>query len=444
MSLRLRAVLIAGLALVLLWAIAAAVMIRGVQANLDQMLDERLAMSARMVSGLLQRAAIAPEAAPQHWADIIRVSGANGIACEVRSMQGTVLARTESGPYSTMDSPALGFSTRDVDGEPWRIHILDDANGYRIMTADRVARRHGLAREMLRAAGVPFLVAVSGGLLALWIGIDRGLAPLAALRRRLADRRDDDTRPIADTGAPSELKPLLAAFNGVLSRLSSTLAGQRAFTDAAAHELRTPLTAIDTHLQVAQLATGEQARTALAQAGRGVQRMRHTLEQMMVLARSEAPPDADDICNSAARLVEDVLGRLDPAARSRIQWQPGTVDCAPAMPRSLLETALRNLVDNALRYAPAPSPITVSLQCEPSWRRLTLAVADRGPGLVPAQRAHVGQRFWRGDRARHGDGAGLGLSIVHAIATRFDGSLRLEARDGGGLVAILDLPIAGA
>ena len=106
MSLRLRAVLIASLSLILLWVVAAALMMRGVHSNLDRTLDGRLAMSARMVSGLLERAALAPNAAPSGFTEAVRVSGKEGIACEIRSLQGEVLARTTTGPHSSPYRPA--------------------------------------------------------------------------------------------------------------------------------------------------------------------------------------------------------------------------------------------------------------------------------------------------------------------------------------------------
>ncbi|MBI6642820.1 sensor histidine kinase N-terminal domain-containing protein, partial [Pseudomonas synxantha] len=184
MSLRLRAVLIASLSLILLWVVAAALMMRGVHSNLDRTLDGRLAMSARMVSGLLERAALAPNAAPSGFTEAVRVSGKEGIACEIRSLQGEVLARTTTGPHSEFESLPAGFSTREVLGHQWRVYVLR-ANGYQITTADRVDQRDTLINDLLYAAGVPFLIAFLGGLVALWIGIGRGLAPLKALSQQL-------------------------------------------------------------------------------------------------------------------------------------------------------------------------------------------------------------------------------------------------------------------
>lgn len=441
MSLRLRAVLIAGLSLVLLWGAAAAWMMRGVQDKLDRTLDGRLAMSARMVSGLLERSVLAPGAPAAALQDAIRIDGSEGIACEIRTLRGEVLARSTSGPDSLFALATPGYSTREVQGMQWRVYVLQ-ARGYQITTADRVDQRHVLTREFLYAAGVPFLIALLGGLAALWLGIGRGLAPLDALRRQLGARHADDSQPIDIARPPQELRPVLDAMNGLLARLAQALASQRAFTDAAAHELRTPLTVIDTHLQVLRISEGPQALASLASAEEGVSRLRRTLEQMMALARTEAPASHGDACTSVHDTVRSLLARMDAQAGQRLQLQLHGDDAATPLPRSLLESAARNLVDNALRYSPQASRVEVSLQCLPHGRQCLLSVADRGPGLSAQQASQIGQRFWRGDQGRHRrNGSGLGISIVRAIAQRFRGRLECRPREGGGMVAELRFPL---
>jgi len=306
MSLRLRAVLIAGISLLVLWGAAAGWMMRGVHSNLDRTLDGRLAMSARMVSGLLERAVLAPNSAAADFTEAVRVIGKEDIACEIRSLQGEILARTTTGPHSEFESLPAGLSTRNVLGHQWRVYVLR-ANGYQITTADRMDQRDMLVNELLSVTGVPFLIAFLGGLAALWIGIGRGLSPLKALSQQLRDKHADDTSPIAVNHSPSELRPVLDAMNGFLRCLARALSSQRAFTDAAAHELRTPLTVIDTHLQVAQISEGNEVASSLSSAEEGVKRLRRTLDEMMILARAEAPADEADGCTSVATSVRSVL-----------------------------------------------------------------------------------------------------------------------------------------
>lgn len=441
MSLRLRAVLIAGISLMVLWGAAAAWMMQGMRANLDQTLDGRLAMSARMVAGLLEGAALDPNSSPANITEAVRISGKEGIACEIRALRGEVLASTGSAPSSDFATLPVGYSTREVQGQQWRIYILHDG-GYQISTADRIDERNILIDELLRAAGVPFLIAFLGGLAALWIGIGRGLTPLKTLREQLRAKETDDTTPIAVDNSPTELRPVVDAMNGLLGRLAQALSSQRAFTDAAAHELRTPLTVIDTHLQVVRLSDGEEAQVSLSGAEEGVRRLRRTLDQMMTLARTEAAIDKGDGCTSVLDVVESVFSQVSENEQSRLTLTIEGTDAGTPVPRSMLETAVRNLVDNAIRYSPDNTAIEVSVAFNREARHCALGVADRGPGLSPEQASQIGRRFWRGDQGRqYKDGAGLGISIVRAIAERFGGALHLEPRADGGLIAGLTIPL---
>lgn len=444
MSLRLRAVLITGFSLVVLWSVAAAWMMQGVHANLERTLDGRLAMSARMVSGLLESAALAPNASPADFSEAVRISGDEGIACEIRALRGGVLARTGSTPSSNFDNLPTGYSTREIQGSQWRIYVLRD-NGYQVTTTDRIDERNILINELLRAAGVPFFVAFFGGLGALWIGIGRGLAPLEALRKQLGSKKTDDTTPIAVDHSPTELRPVLDAMNGLLGRLAQALANQRAFTDAAAHELRTPLTVIDTHLQLVRLSEGEDAQASLSSAEKGVHRLRRTLEQMMALAHTEAATHQGDSCPSILAAVNGVLDQVDAEERSRLTLTVNGEDAGTPIPKSMLETAIRNLVENAIRYSPKGTAIEVGAAFNHSTQHCLLSVADQGPGLSPEQASQIGRRFWRGDQGRQSkDGAGLGISIVRAIAERFGGTLTLTPRKRGGLTAEILVPLTSA
>ena len=439
MSLRLRAVLIAALAFAALWALAAGWMLRGMQERLDHTLDQRLVMSARMVSGLLERSTLVTSDAAA-LASAVTVGGGQGIACQIRTLRGEIVASTSGVPGMAMEAPVPGFADRRIGDATWRTYTLRFGD-YHITTADAAGERDQLVRDILLAAGVPFLVALLGGVLALWIGVARGLAPLESLSRTLAARDLESTEPVHDARAPAELRPLLAAFNGVLGRLTESLRQQRAFTDAAAHELRSPLTAVDTHLQVAAMSQGQDAQEAVQHAGEGVRRLRRTLDQLMSLARAEAPGAAEAARSSVREAVADIITRLAPEERHRVTVLPPDGDAVVAMPAGMLATTLRNLLENALRYSGADAPVEVRLAPAAPGGRVLVEVADRGPGMAAEDRNRAGQRFWRGDLGRDGqEGSGLGLSIVRAILSRHGGRLALRDREGGGLVAVVDLP----
>src|SRR5690606_41326134 len=132
-------------------------------------------------------------------------------------------------------------------------------------------------------------VGASGGLLALWFGTGRALAPLDGLQRRLTQRHPDATDPVDGGELPGELRPLIRALNDLLERMRQAIQRERGFTNDAAHELRTPLTVIDTHLQVARLHAGPEAMPGLDDAATGVARMRGRLQQLRRRARHEGP-----------------------------------------------------------------------------------------------------------------------------------------------------------
>lgn len=438
MSLRLRLVLTIGVALAVLWSVAALWMLRDLDRNLQHTLDERLAMSARMVSGLLAQSRIGTDRSPAIVArDAVTVPGSRGIACQIRSLRGEVVAMTQGAPDALMAPNLSGYRTQTLDGARWRSYTLQ-AGGYSITTADSLDERAGLSRRIALAAGLPFLIAAMGGLLALWIGAGRGLAPLDGLRRTLTERQPDTIEPLDAQSLPTELRPLIESLNHLLDRIAQAVMRERNFTNDAAHELRTPLTAIDTHLQVARLTTGEHAQQALADAGEGVRRMRATLDQLLILARVEGrlPFDEGEVI-SAAEVVDRVIAASAPEAATRIVRSGDGGAAALAVPPALAVAALRNLTDNALRYSPSVSKVDVVTESD--GETIRFRIIDRGFGFGHGEHEQAKQRFWRG-RGSTGSGSGLGLAIVEAIAIRYGGHIRLGSSEQGGALVELELP----
>jgi len=473
MTLRLRLVAIIGLSLTLLWSVVAMWMFMDVRQQLRNALDERLAASARMVAGLVAR--LPPErlqvSGPASPLDVI---ARDGLACEVSLVRGEVaiqpLARTATSPG--LEGAALGYSTRTFGGRPWRTYVLQEGE-VRIATADRMDARDGLLREIALTAAVPFGVAMAGSLMLLWIGVGRGLQPIERVRAALLNRRADADAPLPDIEAPPELQPLIDTVGHLLLRVQAAIQRERRFTDDAAHELRTPLTAIKTHLQVLRLACADRALSgtageALMNAQRGVVRLHRTLEQLLLLARLEgaANPEAPvqvDALRAARQAIDDASAgplhggavitlhggavntlRGGAVSGPRVELQVSASTARLAVPETLLVSALRNLLDNALRHSPQPG--SVVLRIERLAGQVVFCVLDEGPGMTPAEMAQAAQRFWRrSGGGAHNDsssdsGSGLGLSIVDAIARRHGGELQLSRRPGGGMQAQLRLP----
>lgn len=315
MSLRLRLTLILGSAFILLWSLAAAWMLCDLRGQMMRSFDQRLAASARMVAGLLQQL---PQPQPADG-QTTRLSAEqlgipNGMACQVSSLRGEVLAQSHATPERALDSTASGFRDQEINGVLWRSFTVQ-AGDLRVSTADRLEERDVLQRSVVVAAAVPVTVALLGSLALLWLGAGQGLAPLKRIRDALTRRGADSLEPLELAALPSELKPLVETQNQLFQRIAQAIERERRLTGDAAHELRSPLTAIKTHLQVARMTEGAAAEQALAHAEEGADRLHRTLDQLLLLARVEGSLSFDDgvqcSAEDAARVAMHDAGHGD-------------------------------------------------------------------------------------------------------------------------------------
>ncbi|MBD8475195.1 sensor histidine kinase N-terminal domain-containing protein [Pseudomonas sp. CFBP 8770] len=438
MSLRLRLSLILGAAFVLIWALAATWMFRDLRSQMMFSLDQRLVASARMVAGMVDRLP-QPLATPGEGARFSadQWSIPDGIACQISSLRGEILARSHSNADQVLDDERTGFHDQEIDGEHWRSFTLarDDV---RITTADRELEREALNRSVMLAASAPVLMALLGSIAMLWLGIGKGLAPLNRMCEALRKRDVDALDPLVLKSLPSELRPLLDTQNQLFLRIGRTLERERRLTGDAAHELRSPLTAIKTHLQVARMTAGLAHEQALAHAEEGADRLQRTLEQLLLLARVEGSLSFDDGAPcSAEHVARLAIGDASQEDRWRVELHmpPQLPSIALGMPSTLAVQALRNLIDNALRHSPERAPVWLTLATEPGW--VCFTVRDFGPGIGAEDLQHLTQRFWR---SRASAGCGLGLAIVQAIAQRCGCTLDFDSGEDG-LRASFRIPV---
>ncbi len=442
MSLRTRLLLTLGLTLALLWGSAAAWLLRDLHDQFVATLDQRLAQSARMVSGLMSQ--LPEEAWLQADQRALSIPPIEGLACQVHSPRGEILARTHTDLENILRAGERGHSYREADGVTWRVFVYE-RDGLTITTADRMDERNLLLRDVIKVAVVPFLVALLGSLVALWFGVVRGLAPLNRLRESLSQRHPDAMEPVSLTGVPTEIRPLIDSLNALLGRVHGAFVREQRFTNDAAHEMRTPLTATRTHLQVAQRVEGESARVAMAHAEEGVVRLSRTLDQLLLLARVEGRLGFDD--GEPSRIEEVIslaLWDTDPEGNAKIDAPANWPEWELAVPRELAITALRNLIENGLRHGVSERPLILDTDTDTESAggqqpaSITFRIRDHGPGVDAESLGKLTGRFWRTSKQC---GSGLGLAIVGAIAERFGGSLRFACPDGGGLEARLTLPV---
>jgi two-component system sensor histidine kinase QseC len=432
MTLRQRLLWIIGLSLTLLWTAASAWMLLDVRQEFRIALDERLGASARMVAGLMAQLPQAGNSSAPVPPSIFDASGREGVACEISLLRGDIVARTHNSPQQLSFVPA-GYATRTIDGVRWRSFTLQQ-DGIRVTTADRMDRRELLLHDIVLAAAVPFLIAMTGSLVALWFGIRRGLAPLEWIRKALSERKPEALSPLSTMRIPAELSPLVSTINLLLEKIHHAIERERSFTGNAAHELRTPLTSVKTHIQVARRSEGADTATALANAEQGVLRLQRTLDQLLMLARVEGPFSfGAEYCMTALEVAQGAIREIPSEDRERIRLKDSS--SSTHMSGILAVTAVRNLLDNALRYSPPGSPVDLHIEANDGF--VSFCIADEGPGLNDVDRERATQRFWRHGR---GQGSGLGLSIVDAIVRRYGGQFTLRPGAHSGMVAEVSFP----
>lgn len=303
---------------------------------------------------------------------------------------------------------------------------------------DRVADRlRGLVLLAFISLGLAFFAA--------FVVATSVVRPLRRLRQQSDTIAAGDLSARAAVEGPAEVRELAASFNEMAERVEQTLAEQRRFAGDASHQLRTPLTAL--RLRVEQALTTvvenpDRPATAVADdleaAVAELERLARLVEQLLALARTEAP-------GSTARIETAgvIAGRVEmwhPLAEERgvslvVEGDvAGTVESMPGA----LEQILDNYIDNALDYAPAGT--SISIEITRSGNDTTIAVADRGPGMAPTARDRAFDRFWRGAESQNRPGgSGLGLSIVAQLAAASGGRVALLENPGGGLRATVTL-----
>jgi len=351
-------------------------------------------------------------------------------------------------PPSIAQSTTPGFAYAETDEGPWRVYTHVSPQGI-VQVGQPVEARAALARELSWRVVTPLLVFLPLlGLLIGWL-LRPGLAALSETTRLVSGRDAARLDPLPTENVPSELLPLVRQVNGLMARLAASLEAHRRFLADAAHGLRSPIAAIG--LQ-AELAARERRPEALSAAHeeliQGTQRAARLVQQLLDFARLE--PDAERAPHAAldlAGVAREVL------AAHAVQAEERRVDLGAELPAELwlegspseLRVLLANLVDNALRYAPRESVVTVAAR--PVGGAVEIDVVDDGPGIPAAERERVFRRFYRveGDATR---GTGLGLAIAKAIVERHRGSIVLDDANPGaalpGLAVRIRLPAGAA
>lgn len=369
----------------------------------------------------------------------------NYLMYQVVHRNGELLLRSTDAPSTALP---VGLGNGFSDTGNWRVYTLTHpVIPVYIHVADPLSHRREATREVALGLLLPLAVLLPLLLLLVQRITRRALASIDRLALEIGQRDGQHLKPIDAGALPAELATIQTTTNRLLERLANALDTERALAANAAHELRTPLATLRLRLGALQdhpLEPG--TRAELHQAMVSLDQLSRRTEKLLQLSRAESSATLTRapvrLATVAVAVAQDFWSSPDLAQRLQLElpgdeddtahpdaWALGDVDA--------MAIALRNLIENAIRYAPS-GPITLRID-----HPARFTITDHGPGMAPDQIGDWSRRHQRGDSRRLATpGFGLGLSIVSTIAHRMGGQLALQSPPPGqtsGLQAILTL-----
>ena len=275
------------------------------------------------------------------------------------------------------------------------------------------------------------------------IAIQLSLKHLKQVTTEVSTRDPKNLEPIDLNIVPIEIEPLIKEVNELFDKVKKTFLRERRFTADAAHELRTPLAALKTHAEVALRENNPEIfKKSITKIIQGCNRSAHVVEQLLTLSRLEPEaflenPTLFDLNEITQELIAEVAIQ---ALKKDIDLSLDTPSNASLIRgnRSAMGILIRNLVDNAIRYSPNGTSVSVIIKASPE--NITLQVIDSGPGVPLEARKRIFDRFYRQTDTKE-EGSGLGLSIVKNIIRLHHGIIEArEPESGKGLEMFVSIP----
>ncbi|MEN2746264.1 ATP-binding protein [Sphingomonas sp. T9W2] len=340
------------------------------------------------------------------------------------------------GPPATIEL----FRIRRDRPESMRVIGTVLPDGTRLLTGHVIEGERAFVGAMEMAMVAAMLVALVLAGLAGWVAaqiiarrLRRTVDTVAAVAGGDLDRR------VPLEGGGDAFEDLGRSVNAMLDRIASLVGELKMATDALAHDLRSPLTRLRATLERALAAAdSEDARVAVLRGMEEGERLLSMLDTALRITRAEAGIGRDAFTSTdLTELLADLADLFEPLAEDRglaIAVTPSAAVIA-TVHREMIGQAVSNLVDNALKYGAG----TIRLSIEDEGGGVAIIVRDDGPGIPADRRVAALQRFGRLDPSRHESGAGLGLSLVAAVARLHGGTIEL-ADNHPGLIVRLTVP----
>lgn len=395
---------------------------------------------------------------PQEYGDILRRTGTGflqiigadgGVSYNsyVRVIPGAEPLQPTPAQIAIASDPSGGsrFDTETYNGATYRIiteSAVDSFSGQPI--AVQIGRPLNEIDHTLSTIGlILWFVSLCGIAIAIGLGYLIGRETLKPVARLTGAAEyvaaTQDLSSSIEVRSDDELGRLARAFNSMLMALAASREQQAQLISDAGHELRTPLTSLRTNIEVLMrmpdLPSADRAEL-YADVEAQLQELTTLIGDLVDLARQEElQPDQIEVrLDSIVASAIERARRRAPNVTFDAHLTPGSVRAQPA----LLERAILNVLDNAVKWSPPNSTVDVWLQRGAVW---TLDVHDQGPGIADEDLPHVFERFYRAASARSQPGSGLGLSIVRQVVLNHGGSVSARVAAEGGTVIHIELPI---
>jgi two-component system, OmpR family, sensor histidine kinase MprB len=412
-----------------------------VKMSLENSLDDSLLSRAQQVSSSLRGEPLTQEQVPA-WAagasDVrVFVVGSNGHAVGLgRAQEQIPVGEAEIAVASGTSGRSIRTVTLNT-GE-FRVVAVPCGADFAVVLSQNMAPQERVLKKLGAVMLLFGLAGVIGAAAAGWAVARNGLRPVRRLTRNVERiARTEDLQPLPVEG-DDEIARLATAFNDMLVAVSASRDRQRRLVVDAGHELRTPLTSLRTNLDLllqadASGGLGDAARHEL------LDDVRAQIEEMSTLVGDLVELARDEPLRAVVEQVDlaEVVDRAVVRARRRGAELTFEVDTEPwwvTGESASLERAVTNLLDNAVKWSPPGGTVRIRLN------HGTLTVDDEGPGIAPADREHVFDRFYRSEESRSMPGSGLGLSIVRQVIERHAGNVRVDESEDGGTRMVMQVP----
>jgi two-component system sensor histidine kinase QseC len=376
----------------------------------------------------------------------VTLSYEHKLSFQLLSSSGQLLAYSDSSGEQQLTNFIQGYDTRSIDNELWHVYsFFSSSHQVWIVTAQRDDVRREIVSLIISNTWRSPLIITPIMMFFMLLLTYYLFKPVKLLERHLDNRSAQDLTPINFT-LPKELASTQKALNGFLLRISETMIRERRFSADAAHELKTPLAIIKLHsdglsdVLSSQMPQIQQATLPYIEAiGEGVNRISHTVEQLLLLSRVDAIEALNKTDCKLQDIIENVINQLVHVIADYEWYIVVPKDMNINADPFYIELVLKNIIENACKYSPKESLITIKVTQDEQQTKIY--VLDQGRGMSDEEISLAKNRFYRVDEnASHG--AGLGLSICQHIISLHHGELTFSRVESHGLNVCIVLPHA--